>query len=296
MAGEIFPVLAALFYALGGIAEKLGVIIVNPILASFIRVFFSVIFLWLIIILRKEPLLSKKQNLKLVFISFLFGLGTISYFAGLKYAGLAVGSTFAQFDIIFSPILAFLFLKEKRSPGLIFGIFLAFLGILIITFGQNKLPIESTWQIGILFAVLGAALYSVEQNLLKKIIFNEKVSAMAVATLERTYSLLIFLIFLPFFPWQFSFESFSILGISGFFVALGALCLFIAIARFNLSKVIPILALRVVLATIFAFLIFQEPINLITLIGIVTIILSFILISYNHGVLGDNSKKTSKKF
>lgn len=277
---EKLALLSGLFFSLVNVTDKFAVSEANPVWIGFFRVVSSLVLIFLAMIFFKESFrISKKMALKFVFISFLYGIGTIFLMNSIKLAGISIAIAMLNLNIILSPVIAFLFLKEKVNPGVLSAIILAFAGVLAVIIGQNGLELQSSWQTGILFGIGVALFWSAQQNLIK-LEFKNDISPIKATFFTTAFSAPIILAFATLYPFTISLQDIAIISLSGFLVGIGGILIFMAMSKGDISKTIPIYgATQPLIASIMGFIVFKENISVITLIGILFITSSLFMLN-----------------
>ena len=163
----------------------------NPITTIFLRLVISTILLSLFIIITGKFEKLKKEDRKLFLISSLFNpfLYFIGQNFGLKNSSPTISAVIIATIPVFTPLVAFLVLKERLSWLNIAGIFISFFGIGIMLVNPD-LSLNAT-PLGIMFllwAVVSAVVYSV---FLKKL--TQKYSSLTIITYQNALGVLYFL-------------------------------------------------------------------------------------------------------
>jgi transporter family protein len=132
-----FAVLSAVFAAATAILAKIGVKDVNSNLATAIRTVVILIFAWGIVIF--QGLHKQTANLSTTGVIFLVlsglatGLSWLFYFRALQLGEASRVAPIDRLSLVFTILLAALFLKEKISFLVIVGMFLMTFGAILIT-------------------------------------------------------------------------------------------------------------------------------------------------------------------
>jgi drug/metabolite transporter (DMT)-like permease len=67
-------------------------------------------------------------------LSLLTVFSSVMYVAGIKYAGVAVGSILSSVAPMFAIALGVIFLHERLSPGAVLGILVTIAGVIVLQF------------------------------------------------------------------------------------------------------------------------------------------------------------------
>jgi drug/metabolite transporter (DMT)-like permease len=189
-----YPLAAMLFWGMSFVWTSILLKYFQPVSIIFIRLIISSLFLFTVSLLFNKWERVQRSDFWLFFLSavfnpFLYFLGE-NY--GLKYSSPTTTSVIIATIPVFSPIVAYMFFREKLTLINIAGLFLSFGGVILILITKNlSLSIDKK---GILFlseAVLAALIYSV---LVRKLTFRYK-----PLTIIKYQNLIGVFLFLPFF-------------------------------------------------------------------------------------------------
>jgi drug/metabolite transporter (DMT)-like permease len=163
---------AMLFWGLSFIWTTILLRYYEPVTIIFLRLVISSCFLFLFIRLFNKMERIRKKDIGLFILSALFN--PFLYFLGenngLKFTSPAVTSVIIATIPVFSPIVAYIWFREKLSILQISGIFVCFLGIVIMLINRQYLLVIDPRGLWFLSgAVLSALFYSV---LLKKLTYR----------------------------------------------------------------------------------------------------------------------------
>ena len=128
----VYALLAALFAALTAIFAKIGVKDIDSNLATAIRTTVILLVTWGIVIFSNVfsqiKSISKSTWLFLILSGIATGLSWLFYFKALQTGEVSRVAPIDKISVVFTIILAFLFLKEPVSPKVIAGAILITLG------------------------------------------------------------------------------------------------------------------------------------------------------------------------
>jgi transporter family protein len=129
---KLFAIGAAFFAGLTAVLAKIGVKNIPSNTATFIRTIVILIFIFLIIHVRKEwqsfSSLNKSSLLFLILSGIATGLSWLCYFRALQTGPASLVAPIDKFSIIFAVILSIIFLGESLC-------FTQWIGIILITSG-----------------------------------------------------------------------------------------------------------------------------------------------------------------
>lgn len=266
--GIIYMVLSCVWFALMQILVKLT----GGTIPIFEQVFFrNLVTLFLcgyLCIKNGDPLLGKKENqFKLIARSALGYLGVITYFYAINHLDSADATILQKSSPIFVTIFAILFLKEKLTKGKLINLILCFIGALFVvrpSFNMDFGPAV----VGLLSAVFAGGAYTVLAHLNK----HEKPN-----TIIFYFSLFSFLVSIPLMMKSFVMptakEFLLLLGI-GVCAGLGQIFITLSYRVGEASEVSIFNYFTIVFTSILGFVLFDEVINIFSLIGILIIFTS----------------------
>jgi len=249
----------------------------RPIMTIFLRLVISSIILTVAIkLMKKGQKIEKKDYGKFLLLAL---TQPFCYFLGESFGLTMISSTIAAVIIstlpVITPIFSYLFVKEKISFLVIFGLIISFAGIMLIVFNQDFSFDASTLGICLeFFAVASAIAYS--------IIVKKLTSRYSSFTIIKAQNILGALYFMPLF-FIFDFKQFlsikpdmelieSMLMLS-VFASSGAYLLFIPVVReMGINKANMYTNLIPVFTAILSFFILSETFNFNKIIGIVIVV------------------------
>ncbi len=131
-----YALASGLFAALTAVLAKAGLKDVNSDLATAVRTFFVLIVTGLFILItgtiKGLPQLSKNNWLFLALSAVATGLSWLFYYKALQLGKVAEVNAIDKGSIVFTVLLAFLFLKEPLTPKIIAGVALILVGMLVL--------------------------------------------------------------------------------------------------------------------------------------------------------------------
>ena len=145
-------VLSCIFFALLGLQVKLLLDDFNAETIVFFRSFFGFILMMILIFSQKKMQLFKTQNLKIHLLRSIFGTLAMYFgYSSLQYISLSEATSIGYTKVLFSSLMAIIFLKERINFHSLFLIFFGFLGVFLIT-----LPTQETNLLGIYMSIFSA--------------------------------------------------------------------------------------------------------------------------------------------
>lgn len=133
----IYALMSSIFASLTAIFIKLGLSDINSNLATAIRTIIILIMSWIIVFYTNSfeniKSINSKNLIFLIVSGITTGLSWIFYFKALQIGEVAKVTVIDKLSIVFTIILAFIFLKETISLKMIIGIVFIFAGTLIIS-------------------------------------------------------------------------------------------------------------------------------------------------------------------
>jgi transporter family protein len=135
---KIFAIGSAVFAGMTAVLAKVGVKNISSNLATFIRTVVIILFLGILVAIRKEwqnPLLINRRSLIFLILSAITtGLSWICYYRALQTGPASLVAPIDKLSVVFAVVLALLFLGERPAIFEWLGIGLIISGTLIIIF------------------------------------------------------------------------------------------------------------------------------------------------------------------
>ena len=132
----LFSLLSAIFAALTAVFAKAGLKDVNPDLATAIRTAIILFITWGIVFFKgiggQVQGISKNNWLFLTLSAIATGASWLFYYRALQIGKVSQVSIIDKGSIVFTILLAFLFLKEPLTPRLLVAVALIFAGMLVL--------------------------------------------------------------------------------------------------------------------------------------------------------------------
>ena len=253
-------VLAALFWAIGGVSWKIfgemGFAFIFVFWLSRIFKFLAVLFASYCRVRAHEPVRNRRE-MAIIFINALFSLTTPFFFVlALAYTKIS-NAYFLQFTMsAWVLVFAVLFLGEKASPRKALGMLLVICGISLIARPEDVLSFSP----GVLFGVLSALSYAGDIITAREL---KGYSYHTVAVYSNGMQFLIATVALPFFvpalPWP-EVSPIGLLGIVAFGIMLGVASdlYYHALHTLQASTAAIIAHLELLFGSSLAFLLFSE--------------------------------------
>jgi len=287
--------ITVVFWAFAFPLIKIGLEELSPVNLTIIRLLIAcILFLILFVIFPKRfSTLQKKDIIPIFLLGF---LGIVIYHLGLNYGEQYISASIASLIIatipIFVVIFAMIFLKEKITRYVAFGVILALIGVLIISiFGKSILSLEIRYTSG-LFTVVIASIVGAGYTVAGKKMLTRysPISLTAYAFLLGSLGLI------PFLNVSF-FEEISNLSIKGW-----AVLIFLGIFPTVISYVLWYIALEVksasrlgvylyfvpILSTILSVILLDEKITLFFIIGGILVIIGLHIVNRNQRIKNKN--------
>src|ERR1700757_1176523 len=132
----IYALLSALFAALTAIFAKVGLKDVNPDVATAIRTGIILLITWGIVLFRGKindiSVLSKTNWIFLTLSAVATGLSWLFYYRARQLGEVSQVSAIDKGSIVFTVLLAFIFLREPVTPKILAGAGLIFIGMMVL--------------------------------------------------------------------------------------------------------------------------------------------------------------------
>ncbi|MBD3342279.1 MAG: EamA family transporter [Candidatus Lokiarchaeota archaeon] len=295
VSGYSIMIFAVFTWSFSEIIVKLLQGSVGPLSLSFFRFFIGGIFLFLILLFKKDLAdLGKmlRNNWKLFIISSCIALGisNIIYFVGVTNTQANIAATIYTTYPIWITIYSFFLLNERSNVKLkAIGITIGLFGVIILLTNLNFLTLfKAENLLGNILVLIAAMTWSFYSVLGKKIQQNESEltnSPLKFAFLSNflaTIPVFVILLFTPEFDTFFNYSLDSwfwvfFLGIVS--TGLGIYLLFEGLKRLEVSKGMSLALLKPIFATILAFLLLRELPTIVLIISIALVVISIALIN-----------------
>jgi len=283
-----YMLLASLLFAFTGSFAK----ILSQNMSSVEVVFFRNITGLLIVLISvyKVPL---KQNGGKPFLLFFRGFigftALLMYFYNIANIPLAEAQTFAKTSPIFTAIFAYIFIKEKLSVTSWFGVIIGFLGILFIT-GFDISTLDKTDYLGILSGVGAGLAYTSIREL--KNYYDTRAIVLSFMTIGTIGPIIIMILgeyyksktfdfmLAPFIMPTYS-DIYAILGL-GIFATMSQLSMTKAYSLAKGGIVGTIGYTNIIFSIFLGYMLGDNFPTLVVLFGILLIVISGIIVSYNN--------------
>ena len=224
------------------------------------------------LIIKKREINPWGNNKTLLFIRGLLGtLALVSIFYAIRNMPLSISTVIQYTYPIFISIFAAIFINEKVTSNIFFGLIFGWLGILILLnpsqLADLNLEISNK---SVSIAFLGAISTALAYGTVKKLSYNED-----VFVIIKYFPLVSLIVLSPYviFNWITPnlFELIWIIGI-GIFPQLGQTFLTIGLKNMQATEASSINYLQVVFASIWGILIFEEIINIKFILGSILVL------------------------
>lgn len=249
----------------------------EPFTTVFLRLLISSIVLILFIFIFRKPKRIKKEHFKLFLLSAVFNpfLYFIGESFGLKLVSPTISAVIIATIPVFTPIAAYMFLKEKLRWINVLGLLISFCGVIIMIFKKDFTLNADFTGISFLFgAVITAVIYGV---LLKKL--TAHYSSLTIIAYQNTLGAIFFLPFFLIFEFDTfiavkpNFELVSSIVLLAVFASSLAYILYASTVRhLGISKANIYTNLIPVFTGVCSYLILSEQFNSAKIIGIIIVI------------------------
>jgi drug/metabolite transporter (DMT)-like permease len=278
------------FWGLSYVWVKIAYEYYQPITVVFLRLALSSAFLWLIAwFMVPGERIKKGDRLHILLLAF---FEPFCYFLaesyGLKYVSSTVGSIIIATIPVFTPVAAYLVIKEKVGWGTISGLLVSFLGVGMIVFNQGfGIAVSGRGVLLMFLAVLSGVCYGL---LLKKA--AGKYSALTIMKYQNLIGLILFLpLFLIFDRAHFSavrpdLRLISVITMLAVFPSsLSFVFITIGVRHLGISRVNLFTNFIPVTTAVFSYLLLNEKFNIIKLSGMAAVIAGLLLSELTNRVI-----------
>ncbi|MCE1201367.1 MAG: DMT family transporter [Bacteroidia bacterium] len=189
-------VMAMVFWGMSYLWSKKVFEFIDPASTVFFRLIISTIFLFLLLVVRKQIPRLNKEQIKLLAVAALFNpfLYFLSENYGLKHVSPTLSSVIIAMIPVFMPLVAFFTLRERVSLINIIGLFVSFSGVLIMVVDRSFNLSASPLGLALLFMAVGSAL--VHGIILRKLTFS--MEPLAIIAIENSIGVIYLIPFLFF--------------------------------------------------------------------------------------------------
>ncbi|PCI34547.1 MAG: hypothetical protein COB54_01855 [Alphaproteobacteria bacterium] len=233
---------------------------IHPLVLVFFRTLFGMILIMPVLFKTRLPALSTGRY-PLYILRGVFNITSVmGAFVAVSLIPLADAVAFSYIAPIFATILAVFILKEKIGRHRVIAILIAFVGVMVLV-----RPGFQTLNSGIIAALIAAACFAATLICVKLLTRHDSASIV---------SLMAFIIGLPisllgalyFWQWPTG-EQWGYIVLMGGFAATAHICLAKALAKADLSAVMPIDFTRIIFAAMIGITLFGDPLSGLTFLG-----------------------------
>lgn len=179
---ELYTLMASLLWGSSFIAIKLGLAHLDPwwfvqwrlLLASLILLFSF---------LNKKQLFSYLANKNVWVLGILNACAYLFQFIGMQYITASAAAFYVNFGIVFTAILSFLMLKEYFGKVKLFGLFLALVGVFLLSTNGNLDSIIFHSMVGDSLVLISGFFWALYLVSTKKILINKKIHVFPLTTM-----------------------------------------------------------------------------------------------------------------
>ncbi len=271
-------VTAMLFWGMSYIWIKIAYEFLGPLSTVFLRLFFSLLLILIIALIFGIRILPHKEDIPAFMLLAFFE--PFAYFMGESLGLQRVTSSVASIMIgtipLFIPLFAFLILKDKITRNNIIGLFISFIGLLVLILKKDlSFQASPSGILLMLVAVFAGALYTIQ---LKKLATKYKVGTIIINM--QIFGLIYFAPFFLYYEWndfihtEITMKLIVAIAQLVVFASLGALYFFIySVDKIGVTRTSLFTNLIPVVTVIAAWIALpNEEVNLKLIIGIVIIL------------------------
>jgi len=280
---EYFAFQAAIFFSIGHIMIRRGLVESNAMTGAFISLSMSAVILWSLLVMM-VPLTNLWTPVVFYFIAagiFAPGIGRTLSFVGIERIGVARSVPIVNSSPIFASVFAVIFLGEVWAGQNIVGTLLVIAGVVLLS---TIKPAETRWRKrDVIYPIIGAVAFGISATLRKAGLDLVNIPVLAAAVTAGTAALFSFAT-LQFQGRHQAFKltrkSASWLFPAGLFNTAAMLSVFYALSHGKVVIVEPLVSSNPVLTLLFAgiFLKDLEALTLRTIIGALLTVVGTILV------------------
>ncbi|WP_027623344.1 DMT family transporter [Clostridium lundense] len=292
--GFILVIVAALFWGYMGVPTKnLGDYSFDPCSVSFFRTSIAGIFYFLYCFIKDRTLLKTDKKGILFFIFYgviAFGATFISYNVAVNYISIALGTMFMFTSQIWVIILSYFIFKEEFTVKKIVSILLTLTGCFMMCkiYDLNNISLNPK---GIIYGLLSGFTFAL-QIIFAKINSNKynQNTLLAYSFIFASLSLIPFMdikntihIISSSNNIYFILKNIIIIGLLNTVIANGAYVKSVQYIEVGIASIIA--SLEIVIASIIAYFVFHETLDIVQVIGMILIIVSIIILEVKKETL-----------
>ncbi len=264
-------------WGISGIITKIALGDISTFPLLLIRFGAAIILLLIICLISKTPFIPKSGQRQFIALTglVLIGCYTTSFFLSMEF-GLTPGLLATILGV--QPILTLLLSERHFPPMRLLGLLVAFIGLTMVV-SRSMMQTEISI-FGILFALLGLASITIGTLMQKRI----QLPPHEILPLQYCSAMILFAIILPFMPIRLEINPISMgsaiwLGLIVSVVA--QLLLYRLIAAGNLVNVTSLFYLVPIVTALFDYLILDNSMPLITMLGLATILIGLAIVLHS---------------
>jgi len=255
-----------------------------PDSAGFYRQLFAAISLSILLILRRESLkMALRPRLLLCLGGVFLAIDFMSWHRSIELIGPGFSTLLGNFQVFFTALFSWLFLKQKISKMFLLAVIMAFCGLLLIT-GVDWKNLAEGYKYGLFLGLLTAFFYSGYILLIKSSMDDRSVNSVSAMLMVAIPSTLLLAIITPLSGASFAIPSshslFALIGVGVISTTIGWSLISSAIKHIQATVAGLILLSQPTLALVWDTLIFGRPTGGVEVFGIVLILLAIYIGSY----------------
>lgn len=282
----VLALITALFTSLKDVFGRKIIRQVDPEIAAFGWIFFTLPFLYTFLIFERKPQLDNMFWIYIACVTLILTVASICFFKALKVSDMSISMPMLTFTPVFLLVTSPIMLGEFPKPVGLIGIMLIVVGAYVLNFSDRKIgyftPFKSLLkEKGPRYMLVVAALYSIGANLDKMAVVKYSMGVYLCAV-NSCVALALFLIILR--------RSKNIIGqmkvalpymfLMGLCTAIAFFSQMTAIKMAIVPYIIAIKRTSVLLSSLFGFWIFKEKGFKERIFGVIVMILGVFIISF----------------
>ncbi len=249
-----------------------------PDTAGFYRMLIAALSLFLLLRLQRLSLqIDRRTKLFLLGSGLFLGIDFMCWHRSIALVGPGLSTLIANFQVFFTALFSWLFLRQKISRLFIVSVIMALAGLQLVT-GADWSVVEAEYLWGIAFGLLAGLFYSGYLLLVKEAMGDPRVSSVAAMLLVAVSSTLLLSIITPLGGASFAIPSsrsfLSIAGAGLISTTIGWSLISSAIKYIPVTVTGLVLLLQPTLALIWDVLLFGRPTGVLEVVGILLILLA----------------------
>lgn len=301
--GELWAFGSSVSYAASAIFSRVASVAIHPFIAPALRLLPLIGLSWVKFFRSRNKIKQQNSASKTVlsfrvFLVIILGgtlttvVGTVGYFYALRIGGVVLTQPVLATNILWSAVIAAIFLHEKLNRKIVAGLVVAMVGVALLGYGQAiSKGTDNASLIAIPLALIPAVSWAGGANCYRYALINgvDKYTTLAVGS---TSAILVLFITVLITGQSNLFTTIDLKGaaivlIAGIFTGLAQITLTQALSLTSVASTMTIIGINPVLAAIFATLFLGEQLTTIMIVGTILTVIGVVLAQIKANVISE---------